>query len=209
MIRAVLFDFDATLTLPDALDFGKIRRAMGCPLTSPILDFIDSLPDAEARERARRILDDFEREAARNSLPNAGAEELVLLLKRRSIGRGILTRNTLASIRIALGNFPALREEDFSLIITRESPGRPKPHPDGVLEAARRFGVRPDEMLVVGDFVFDIAAGQAAGAVTALITNGQDPAATPRSGLVTGVHAEADYTIARLDELKAILGIRE
>jgi hydrogenase expression/formation protein HypE len=209
MIRAVLFDFDATLTQPDALDFTEIRRAMGCPLTSPILDFIASLPAGEKREQARRVLDEFETEAARNSFPNEGAEELVLLLKRRAIGRGILTRNTLASIRIALRNFPTLREDDFALIITRESPGRPKPHPDGVMEAARLFGVPPNEMLVVGDFVFDIAAGKSAGAVTALITNGQDPASTPRSGLVTDVHAEADYTIAKLGELKAILGIRD
>jgi hydrogenase expression/formation protein HypE len=207
--RAVLFDFDGTLTRPDALDFTKIRLAIGCPLTSPILDYINSLPAGPEQDRARRTLDEFEREAARSSFPNDGAEDLIRRLNRRSIPCGILTRNTLASIRVALRNFTSLREADFSLIITRESPGRPKPHPDGVLEAARRFGVPPEDMLVVGDFVFDIAAGKSAGAVTALITNGQDTASSPRSSLLISVKADADYTVAGLDGLEGILGIRD
>jgi hydrogenase expression/formation protein HypE len=206
-LRAVLFDFDATLTKPDALDFNVIRRAIGCPAGSPVLDYIASLPDGPGKEEARSILDRYEMEAAAASLPNDGAEELVLFLKRHSIGRGIITRNTLASVRRALANFTTLTEADFPVIVTRESPGRPKPHPDGVLEAARLLGVEPRETLVVGDFAFDIAAGNAAGAVTALITNGQDPAASPRSLIAASVSAEPDITIARLSEIPGILGL--
>ena len=75
--RAVLFDFDGTLTRPGAIDFSRLRALLGCPPKLPILEYIDSLPDARAREQAHRALDGFELEAARASVPNDGAERLV------------------------------------------------------------------------------------------------------------------------------------
>jgi phosphoglycolate phosphatase-like HAD superfamily hydrolase len=38
-----------------------------------------------------------------------------------------------------------------------------------VLTVAERFELAPAQMLVVGDYVFDVQAGQAAGALTAFI----------------------------------------
>jgi phosphoglycolate phosphatase-like HAD superfamily hydrolase len=55
-------------------------------------------------------------------------------------------------------------------------------------------------MLVVGDYVFDIAAGKAAGAATAYLTNG----AAPRQMDVT-----ADYTVDSLAELAPLVGIQD
>jgi hydrogenase expression/formation protein HypE len=203
--RAVLFDFDGTLTNPGALDFPALRRALDCPPGTLILEHIDALPTEEERGRKRSILEDFERAAARASVPNEGAEETVALLRRRGIRVGILTRNSRASVLTSLANFHTLRESDFEVILTRESGGRPKPHPDGVLAAAAALGVPVRELLVVGDFVFDIAAGNTAGAATALLTNGSAP---PAPGVpAVPVSAAADYTIRRLDELAAILGL--
>ncbi len=69
----------------------------------------------------------------------------------------------------ALQNFPGLSPADFQVIVSRDDDARPKPDPDGVLLAARRMGVPAEELLVVGDFVFDIFAGRAAGAFTVLL----------------------------------------
>ena len=202
---AVLFDFDGTLTHPGALDFAALRRALGCPPGTLILEYIDALPSEELRAEKRRILDDFETAAARDSMPNEGAEETVRLLLREGIRVGILTRNTRASVLTSLANFPALKEGDFGVILTRESGGRPKPSPDGVFAAASALGVGVGSLLVVGDFVFDIAAGAAAGAATALLTNGSAP---PSPGTPTvPITATPDFTIHRLSELAGILGI--
>ena len=103
--RAVLFDFDGTLTRPGAIDFSRLRALLGCPPKVPILEYIDSLPDARAREQAHRSLDDFELEAARASVPNDGAERIIGALARAGIGRGILTRNSLSSVREAMRSF--------------------------------------------------------------------------------------------------------
>jgi HAD superfamily hydrolase (TIGR01509 family) len=196
MIKAVLFDFDGTLTRPEAIDFTALRKLLGCPPGTAILEYIEALPDAEARARAHRVLDQFELAAARASVPNDGAEELIAHLARRGIARGILSRNSRGSVDVALSNFPVVSGADFSVILTRENAGRPKPHPDGVLGAARLFAVTPPEILVVGDYVFDIAAGNAAGARTALLTNGR---AAPR------IEPAPDYTVSRLGELQSVL----
>jgi HAD superfamily hydrolase (TIGR01509 family) len=198
VIRAVLFDFDGTLTRPEAIDFGVIRRLLGCPPQTFILEFIQALPTEDERREALRILDEFELAAARASVPNDGAEELIGLLSRKGVPRGILSRNSRTSILEAMKNFPTCGTADFDVILTRESPGRHKPHPDGVLHAARLFGVAPGEVLMVGDYVFDIEAGKAAGASTALLTNGR--AAPP-------IQPAPDFTVATLRELPPLLGL--
>ncbi len=196
--HAVLFDFDGTLTKPEALDFTELRRLLDCPPAQPILEYIDSLPTEAVRREKHRILDDFEIAAAHVSVPNDGAEELIGLLRAEGIRRGIVSRNSRASVLEGMKRFPTLGPADFSIIVSRESPGRPKPHPDGVHYAADQLGLPPEEILVVGDFVFDVMAGKAAGTKAAYLTNGK-----PRMQL----EVEPDYTIERLLELRPILGI--
>ena len=52
MIRAVLFDFDGTLTRPEAIDFGVLRQRLGCPPQLYILEFIQTLPTEDERREA-------------------------------------------------------------------------------------------------------------------------------------------------------------
>jgi len=196
--RAVLFDFDGTLTRPEALDFAAVRKALGCAPGSPLLEFIDGLATEEQRQRARAILDEFEAAAARLSLPNEGVEELVALLRRNGVPFAILSRNARASILRALENFPTLREADFSFILTRESTDRPKPHPDGVHRAAELFRLSPKEVLVVGDFIYDIQAGSRAGSPTVLVTNGRS---------LPPFEPAPDYTVTTVAQIAPLLGL--
>jgi HAD superfamily hydrolase (TIGR01509 family) len=172
-ITAVLFDFDGTLTRPGALDFAAIRRAVGCPAGAPLIEFIEAIGPAEARIRANAVLEAYEMAAATVSAPAVGAEALVGNLRKRRVPCGILTRNSAKAVKRALGNFSAIGADDFVIIITRETAVAPKPSGDGVHLAAAHFGVPVEEVLVVGDFVFDIQAGLQAGALTAHV--GQNP----------------------------------
>lgn len=195
-VKAVLFDFDGTLTRPGAIDFVKIKKAIGCPTDRPILEFIQTLPSMEERSKALAILDRFEIEAARNSLPAAGSESIVRFLRKTGIFAGILTRNSKSALLEAISNFKTLTLLDFQVVISRDDPIEPKPSAKGVLEAARRLNVSPAEMLVVGDYIFDIQAGKSAGARTAYIGPAEilvEPGITP------------DFTLDHLNDIRRII----
>jgi hydrogenase expression/formation protein HypE len=202
-LRAVLFDFDGTLTHPGALDFAAIKREVGCPPDQFVLEWILSLPPGETRDAATLALERFELDAAAASAPNAGAEELVHWLRRAGLAVGILTRNGLSAVERALRRFTALTVDDFDVVVTRDDGHiAPKPAPDGVLHAAAAMGVAPDETLVVGDFLLDMRAGRAAGAVTAFLVNqggpDDDEADEPRA-------ADCDFVVGRLPDLEAVV----
>jgi hydrogenase expression/formation protein HypE len=195
-IKAVLFDFDGTLTRPGALDFSVIRKRLECPPETPILEFIANLADPDACRAARQCLNDFEIDGAADSHPNTDAEELVDWLRAKGLTLGIITRNSRASVLRAFRNFERIRPLDFDLILTRDDPPAPKPSGDGVRYAADYFQIEPCELLVVGDFWFDTQAGRDAGALTALL----DPQGDPR---LAGT--ESDFRIRGLGELKNLV----
>ena len=98
VIKGVLFDFDGTLTLPGALDFPAIKKALGCPLDQLILEFVESQPP-DRQAGLMEILEEREDSAAQASLPNRGAEKCLRSLRKRQIPVGILTRNRLKSVK--------------------------------------------------------------------------------------------------------------
>jgi len=195
-VKGVLFDFDGTLTLPGALDFPAIKKAVGCPLDQSILEFVESRPP-DQQAGLMEILEESEAKAAQASFPNRGAEKCVCALRKRQIPVGILTRNRLKSVKAALENFEKVTIDDFDAIVTREV-SLPKPHPDGVIKAAGQMGLSPEELLLVGDFRFDVIAGKRAGASTVLLTNGGESVMAPDD-------PQPDYTISHLQDLPALL----
>lgn len=195
-IKAVLFDFDGTLTKPGALNFPLLKETIGCPADVPILEFIEDLPSSSQRTEALEHLERFEKEAAVNSEPNVGAEELIHFLRSKGIGIGIITRNTRSSVKRALENFEDVDMTYFNVIVTRETPARLKPSGDGIILAAETLNVDVNQILMVGDFVFDVQAGQKAGCLTAFLDYGT-ASSTPK--------IESDFIVSNLEEIKHIV----
>lgn len=194
-IKAVLFDFDGTLTEPGLIDFAAIKTEIKCPSDRPILEFIDDLPSAGDRQKALAVLERYEDASARAARPNAGAEEIVLFLRGEKKKLGIITRNRLKSLLTSMACFNKIGASDFDVIVTRENMLKLKPHPDGVLFAAKSLGISPSETAVVGDYVFDIEAGRRAGAATVFLESAH-----------TKIRPDppADFTIKALNGLRAI-----
>ncbi len=195
-IDAVLFDFDGTLTRPGSLDFSVIKKAIDCPGEVPVLEFMAGVDDPAQRMDMARQLDRFELEGAAVSQPNAGAEHLVDSIKAAGLPVGILTRNSRASVARALENFATLRLADVDVMVTREDPVKIKPSGEGVLLAARKMGVDPAHVLVVGDYRFDMQAGCDAGALTAYLSNGRPIPADLDCRFVVETLAELEPIIA-------------
>lgn len=171
-VRAVMFDFDGTLTRPGTIDFEGMRAAIGCPPGWAILEYLASLPAAAERAAAQATVDAWDLAAATQAEPNAGAEEAVWQAQAAGLSVGLFSRNSRAAICCALARFPRLREADFAVVLARDDVRVPKPDPEGLLRAAQVLGLAPAAMVVVGDYVYDIAAGRRAGCRTVLLRNG-------------------------------------
>ena len=199
-IDAVLFDFDGTLTKPGSIDFKKVKKSIGCPEFQSVLEYIEKIPHPEKKHSAIVTLDQMEMVAAKKSEPNIGAESLLSELCFKSIPIGIISRNSSKAIHAGLDNFKRITAFDFNIIISRDSPVKPKPSGDGILQAASEMKVDVKRIAMVGDFIFDIQAGREAGAVTVFIDNGC-------SGELPKV--ESDAKISQLAELLEILRLGE
>ncbi len=195
-LKAVLFDFDGTLTQPGILNFTAIRQAIQCPSDMPILEYINTLPPGKKRDQTIQTLESFESKASECTQPHQNAEDLIAYLKSRTLKLGIITRNSLNSVITSLKKFKRVQDSDFCVIITRNDPVKPKPDPDGILIAAKKMNVPVEQIMMVGDYIFDVEAGQRAGTLTIFLDNG----ATTRYP-----DPPAHHMIRHLSELESIV----
>ena len=161
MKSAVLFDLDGTLTVP-YLDFDAIRAELGLP-PGPILEAMARMEPVE-RARAEQVLDRHERDAAEHSTLQPGAARTVAGLRRHGWRVGVLTRNTRHWTRYVL----AKHGVEVDGLRCRDD-GAVKPAAEPVLELCAELRADPRTSWVVGDHLFDILAGAAAGARTILL----------------------------------------
>ncbi len=164
-IKAVIFDLDGTITQP-YFDFDAIREEIGLARDSgPLLESMEKM-NQQLRRKAEEILFIHEQKAVIESKLNAGAEQTLSALRAAGIHIGILTRNKRDNA-YAIAQKHKLK---FDAVIGRED-GPVKPDAFGVLELCRQFGVKPQETLLVGDYLFDLLCAKAAGAVAVLLAN--------------------------------------
>ncbi|WP_060509447.1 HAD family hydrolase [Pseudomonas sp. NBRC 111124] len=171
-IRNWVFDMDGTLTVA-VHDFAAIRVALDIPAEHDILTHLAALPAAEAAAKHAWLLE-HERDLAIASTAATGAVELVRELAERGCRLGILTRNAreLAHVTLeAIGLADCFQVEH---ILGRDE-AQPKPSPDGLLKIASAWGVAPSELVMVGDYRFDLDCGRAAGARTVLVNLPDNP----------------------------------
>ena len=189
-IKAVIFDLDGTITQP-YFDFDAIREEIGFDKDSgPILELMETM-SAEQRRRVEEILHYHEQMAVTRSRLNRGAEKTLELLRAGGVKVGILTRNR-RSNAIAVADKHGLK---FDVIVGRED-GPAKPDAYGVIQICKQFGVRCEETLMVGDYLFDLQCANAAGAVSVLLVN------TEKSAEFVEY---ADFTIEKIEQILAII----
>ncbi|AMB83947.1 HAD family hydrolase [Pseudomonas agarici] len=171
-VRHWVFDMDGTLTIA-VHDFAAIRAALSIPPQDDILMHLAALPSDEAAAKQAWLLA-HERDLALGSQAAIGAVELVRELAGRGYRLGILTRNAreLAHVTLkAIGLADCFAEAD---VLGRDD-APPKPHPGGLLKLAAAWGVTPAEMVMVGDYRFDLDCARAAGARTVLVNLPDNP----------------------------------
>ena len=187
--RCWIFDLDGTLTLP-VHDFAAIRTALGMAESDPdIIRFLDSLPTAEAAAKHARLIE-IEYELADRTAAAPGAGRLLDRLLRRGSQVGILTRNTREIALHTLGKIGLKQYFSPEAILGRDE-AAPKPHPAGIEKLLGAWGSAPDDAVMVGDYLFDLQVGRAAGTATIHVD---------RSGAFRWPEL-ADLAVANLEEL--------
>jgi HAD superfamily hydrolase (TIGR01549 family) len=166
-IRGVVFDMDGTLVSQE-LDFEAIRREIGLAPATPLIEALAGL-EPERRCAATAILDRHELLAAERAVVHPGVLEFLSWLEARSIRRAVLTRNSRQSAATVLRRCGL----NLNPIVARED-GPPKPNPHGIWQICQAWQVAPAEVLMVGDYLYDLECGRAAGTRTALVTHGRD-----------------------------------
>ena len=168
--RHWVFDMDGTLTVA-VHDFALIRRELGIPEAHDILEHLTAL-DADEAAACRAWLMAHERELALAAQPAPGALDLLQALHEAGCRLGVLTRNagSLAWLTLqAIGVDGLFRQSE---VIGRDD-AVPKPDPDGLLRLAARWEIPARQLVMVGDYRFDLECGRAAGAATLLVNQPQ------------------------------------
>lgn len=162
--RCWIFDLDGTLTVP-VHDFPAIRSALGMTdADSDILRFLGSLPPSESATQHARLIE-IEYALAERTSAAPGACRLLDQLLHRGARVGILTRNTREIALHTLGRIGLKGYFTANDILGRDE-AAPKPHPEGIEKLLAVWGNAPDEAVMVGDYLFDLQVGRAAGTAT-------------------------------------------
>jgi HAD superfamily hydrolase (TIGR01509 family) len=183
-VKGVIFDMDGTITAP-YFDFAKIKDEAGIGDVD-MLDYLRYATGAEY-ERIQRILLRFEMAGVRDAKLNRGARTLLRHLHRQRVPTALLTRNSRKSVD---GICRKLKLE-FDTTISRED-GPHKPAPEPIWNIAKRWRLKRREVLMVGDYKWDVLCAKNAGVPCALLLNG---------GELPDWAKDARYHLRRLTDL--------
>lgn len=177
-IRGIIFDLDGTL-LTSSLDFNRMRREVGCPEGSDILGHVDSLPCDKARSSAHAVIRQHELTDAEHSEWIPGARSLVNSLAENLRPMAIVTRNIADAARTKM-----LRNKvPIDLVLSRED-APAKPDPTALLQIAAQWRLLPEQIMYVGDYLYDVQAANNAGMTSCLYAPGNIPDYADQADLV-------------------------
>lgn len=168
-VRGIIFDLDGTL-VDSRLDFDAMRRDMGLPVGVPILEALASVEAGPARDQMLAVMRDHELRGADEAVFIDGVPEFLNHIQHRGILSAILTRNSRECTDRTLQRLNL----NFSQVITRED-APPKPDPAGVRLIAERWGLPAGQIIVIGDYLYDLQAGRRAGMRSVLYAPDERP----------------------------------
>jgi len=175
----VLFDLDGTLidSAPDlAASANRLRARQGLPplplaLLRPhcgsgargMLGTGLGLQPGDADYEPQRLafLDDYAEHLLDQTRAFAGVDQLLRGLADRGLRWGIVTNKAEALARPIVQALGEL--QGAAVLVGGDSTPHRKPHPQPLLEAARRLGLEPADCIYVGDDERDMVAARAAG----------------------------------------------
>lgn len=189
-LLGVIFDLDNTL-VSSSLNFEQIRLALGCAKDIDLLDFVDALPKEQQLD-ANKSLVEFEVNDALNAQKLLGTDELIALLSQLDIPCAIVTRNCREAALIKIKN----NNIDIAMLLTRAD-HKAKPAPDALLHLAQLWQLPAENLLYVGDYLYDLQAAQNANTMSCLVTHGESVGYANLAHIVVNELTELSEVIAQ------------
>lgn len=212
-MKGVIFDFDGTL-VSLSIDFKKIKERILkeaekyklklSEKSLPILEFLDEVKRLNGRKgrdfyfTAHRILKEEELLAAERTYPGKVTLNLLRKLKRKEIKIGIITRNCREAVEGVIKRFNI----PYDVLLTRDDVKKVKPDVSHIKMCLKLLGLQKEDVILVGDHIFDVKAGKNAGITSAGLKNGNIPEDV-------FIKEGADFVLEDLNELEYIAGIRK
>ena len=178
MISGVIFDLDNTL-VSSALDFDWLRQQLSCAANIDLLQYIADIPDVTHRKQLEEKVIEHELADARQSTIMPECENLLSYLRQQKIPTAVVTRNCAQAAKLKIDH----HQLQFDRIVSREE-FPPKPAPDALLDIAKQWQLVPQNILYVGDYIYDLQAAFRANMPSCLVTNGDDVRFTNQASMV-------------------------
>lgn len=200
-IKTVVFDFDGTLAKLN-IDFKQMRDAVLKLISSYgiernylqtdfVLEMINTSKEILSKRspkkaeiftnKAIKIIEAMEIEAAINGELFPQTKELFTRLKLFGISTGVITRNCEKAIKTV---FPDILSY-CDVVVCRDMVKNVKPHPEHLNKALQMLNSLAENTLMIGDHPLDIETGHKAGTRTA--------------GVLTGRFQKSDFLSAGAD----------
>jgi HAD superfamily hydrolase (TIGR01509 family) len=188
LMKAAILDFDGVIanTLQVNFDVNRITF-QGYGIELKLREFIDYWVSPEAGKEGIAYfvklkgidlnIDEFKavrekhykRLYLKKVFPMPGAFELIALFKAKNVPLAIVSSNYRIRLELFLEKFSL--ENEFQFIIGSRDSERRKPFPDPFLAAAKRLGVKPEEVLVIEDADTGVQGAKAAGCSVIAVPN--------------------------------------
>lgn len=180
-MRAVLFDLDGTLidSAPDLaaaanrmrarrglepLPLERFRPMVGAGARGMLAIAFGLAPEAADFDAMRQeFFDEYESDMSSGTSVFPEAVAVLEALDAAGLPWGIVTNK---AARFAGPVVAAVGLGRAGVLVCGDTTPHAKPHPQPLLEAARRLGVSPGDCVYVGDDLRDVQAGRAAGMAT-------------------------------------------
>lgn len=178
-IRAILFDLDGTL-IDSAPDLGAAADQMRVARGMPSLPMADYRPfagsgargmlrvafgmqpeDAEFPAMREEFFQNYERRMTQDTTVFDGVADMLNRIVAQQLQWGVVTNKSKRFTEPLSRQMPLFASA--GAVVSGDITPHAKPHPEPLLEAARRIGVDPQDCVYVGDDERDIIAGKAAG----------------------------------------------
>lgn len=161
--RHWVFDLDGTLTKP-VHDFDQIRARLGLPAGVGTLEGLAHVPETE-REARIAELNQIGWEYALMSEIQDGARAFLDELVAAGCRLGVVTRNNRPNLDESLRRIACEDLFPAEVRLSRDDPPA-KPAPDPILRLLALWEAEAEDAVMVGDAIYDLQAGRAAGTAT-------------------------------------------